>query len=260
MKKIAVCGKGGVGKSFMVYSLTKAFQKKGFNVCVVDTDESNLGLPEMLGIKETPLAFMEYLGGKKSVQQNMMKRFSSGDKEVKISVIEDESFPLSEIGNQYIADHGSIKFITIGKINMPMEGCACPMGAISREFLEKVVLQENEIMIVDTEAGVEHFGRGVEKGIDTVIAISEPTRESLSVAKRIFDLASVMDKKRYLIINKVPYGQIEDKAMGIARAMDLPVSGIVHYDMDVFNSAIEGTEITSKTAILEVEEILNKLI
>jgi CO dehydrogenase nickel-insertion accessory protein CooC1 len=69
-----------------------------------------------------------------------------------------------------------------------------------------------------------------------------------------------MDKKRYLIINKVPYGQIEDKAMGIARAMDLPVSGIVHYDMDVFNSAIEGTEITSKTAILEVEEILNKLI
>jgi len=76
------------------------------------------------------------------------------------------------------------------------------MGVISREFLEKISLKEDEIILVDTEAGVEHFGRGIEKGIDIVIAIAEPYLDSVEVAEKAIGLAQKMGKKVYLFLIK----------------------------------------------------------
>jgi len=259
MKKIAVCGKGGVGKSFMVYAIAKALQKKGFVVCVVDTDESNVGLHRLFGFNTLPRPFMDFLGGKKSIQQTMIKRFSSGQNEPKMSVIDKGQFHVTDIADEYIITQGNISFVTIGKIQEPMEGCACPMGAVSREFLEKVTLQNNEVVIVDMEAGVEHFGRGVEKGIDTVIAISEPSRESMEIARKVVELSNNMGKKSYVIINKVPQG-LEEKVTHIALAMQLPVTGIVHHDPEVFMSSIEGSIDDASKALDEVNQIIEKIV
>lgn len=259
MQKIAICGKGGVGKSFMVYAITKALQKKGFSVCVVDTDESNVGLHRLFGFDVMPKPFMDFLGGKKSVQQTMIKRFSSGQNEPKMSVIEKGQFYVDDIDNEYIIKQENLSFITIGKIQEPMEGCACPMGAVSREFLEKIMLHNNEMLIVDMEAGVEHFGRGVEKGIDTIITISEPSRESLEIAGKVVELSHTMNKKNYVIINKVPQG-LEEKVKGIALSMQLPVIGMVHHDPEVFISSIDGSIDDISKALDEVYDIIESIV
>jgi CO dehydrogenase nickel-insertion accessory protein CooC1 len=77
------------------------------------------------------------------------------------------------------------------------EGCACPMGVLSREFLKKLRLNENWIAFIDMEAGIEHFGRGIDEAIDKVILVVEPSFESLNVAEKIRDLAAGMNKAVY---------------------------------------------------------------
>jgi CO dehydrogenase maturation factor len=258
MKKIAVCGKGGVGKSFIVYALAKAFLKRGKKVIVVDSDESNQTLYRLFGFNEPPSSFMDFLGGKKSVQQSMIKRFQSGVKEPKMSLIEKDTFSINDIPAEFIKKDGNLAIVSIGKIKEPMEGCACPMGVVSREFIEKIELEDNEVMLVDTEAGVEHFGRGIEKGIDTVIVVAEPYLDSIEVAEKAIGLAKKMGKNVYFIINKMP-ANIENKVKEIIQKKGLPLSGIIHFSPDVYSFSIDGKVPETSEAFREVEEFLESI-
>ncbi|MFN3407175.1 MAG: ATP-binding protein, partial [Caldimicrobium sp.] len=153
---------------------------------------------------------------------------------------------------------GNITLISIGKIKEPLEGCACPMGIISRELLEKIELEENEIIIVDTEAGIEHFGRGIEKGIDAVIAVAEPYLDSIEVAEKAISLAKKMGKKVYLVINKVPH-HIENKVKDIVSKKGLEISALIHFSPDVYESSLEGKIFENSNVFLEIEEFTEKL-
>lgn len=137
--------------------------------------------------------------------------------------------------------------VSIGKIKESMEGCACPMEVISREFLEKILLKEDEIIIIDTEAGVEHFGRGIEKGIDTVIALVEPYLDSIGVAEKAIGLAQKMGKKVYFILNKVP-AEFESKVRENDQRKGLTVSGLIHFSPDIYNESISGKIPDNSTA------------
>lgn len=255
MKKVAVVGKGGVGKSFIVYGLTKALAKKGIRVLVVDADESNQSLYKFFGFSEPPSSFMDSLGGKKTVQQSIMKRFQSGEKEPKMSVIEKEFFRIDDIPEKFIKKDGNISLVSIGKIKEPMEGCACPMGIVSREFLEKIELLDNENILVDTEAGVEHFGRGLEKGIDTVIAVAEPYIDAIEVAEKALALAQEMGKRGYLLLNKVP-AELESKVKEAAQKRGLSITGIVRFYPEVYSLALDGKIPEKSVAFSDMERFL----
>jgi CO dehydrogenase maturation factor len=258
MKKIAVCGKGGVGKSFFVCAFAKAFSKRGKKILVIDSDESNQTLYKLFGFNEPPSDFMDFLGGKKNVQQSLIKRFQSGEKEPKMSVIEKDSFSINDIPEEFIKRDGNISLVSIGKIKEPMEGCACPMGAISREFLEKILLKDDEIIIVDTEAGVEHFGRGVEKGIDTVIALAEPYLDSVEVAEKAIRLSQKMGKNVYFILNKVP-AEFENKVRENVQKKGLTISGLIHFSPDVYHESINGKIPDNSIVFKEIEQILESI-
>ena len=79
--------------------------------------------------------------------------------------------------------------VSIGKINSAFEGCACPMGVLSREFLKKLWLPEKTIAIIDMEAGIEHLGRATAKAVDKLIVVVEPGRRSIDTAEHIRKLA-----------------------------------------------------------------------
>ena len=126
-------------------------------------------------------------------------------------MIEKEKIILDEIPQGCKTKIGKITVILTGEIREPMEGCACPMGVVSKEFIEKLRLKDQKVLIVDTETGAEHFGRGVEKGIDTVIIVAEPSFESIEVASKTWELAQKLRKDIYLILNKVPEGEVREK-------------------------------------------------
>lgn len=256
MNKIAIVGKGGVGKSFITYALSKFFAQKANKVLVVDCDESNKSLFRLFGFAHSPKDFMDFLGGKKAVQQKLIKKFK--DKEAKINILEKGLVTLESIPTEFIQQDGNIFLINIGKISHPMEGCACPMGVVSREFLEKIELKKDELVIVDTEAGVEHFGRGIEQGIDVVLAIAEPYLDSIEVAKRAYFLAKDMGKRAYLLFNKVT-SNLKERLEKTLEQQDIELLGFIDFYPEVYASALDGKIPENKSVFSEIEKIGEKI-
>jgi len=258
MKKIVVCGKGGVGKSLIVYLLSKAIIKKGYNVVVIDSDESNLTLHKLFGFEIPPQPFIEFLGGKKALQQSMRRQFQSSEKEFKMSAIESTYLTTEQLEGDYVKKDGALSLMAVGKIKEPLEGCACPMGVLTKELIDKIVLKPDEIMIVDTEAGVEHFGRGIENGIDTVIAVAEPYLDSIEVAEKIIELAGKLNKNTHLLINKVPPG-MEQKVKEILDRKGLAAYNIIHFSQDTYLASMEGRPDMDEQIFGEIQEILERI-
>ncbi len=258
MKKIIICGKGGVGKTFIVYEFSKIFAKKGYKVLVVDADESNNSLFKLFGFKDPPFPLINLLGGKKGIQKQMMKMFASKTTEPTMDIIDKESIAVQEIPSEFKRVKGDITLFIVGKIKEPMEGCACPMGALSRDFLEKIQLDHNSVLLVDTEAGIEHFGRGLERGVDTLIAIAEPYMDSIEIAEKALSLAHEMGKTAYLILNKVPI-DLEEKVIDIANNRKLNIIGIVHFSQNVYKASVFGQAQADEDISAELHTILNRI-
>lgn len=186
--KTLVCGKGGSGKSTISALLAKAIAEENKEVLVMDTDESNSGLHNKLGIEPSE-DFMYYFGGKEVLHD-------------KIKELQDD-WKISEIPERFLSQDGNIRLLTMGKIYDFGEGCACPINELSSKFLEKINLEKNEYLIADTDAGIEHLGRGVDKGCDILLAVVDPSRESLDLSKKIMSMAEDIDIKVYYVLNKV---------------------------------------------------------
>jgi len=151
--------------------------------------------------------------------------------------------------------------MSIGKILQSMEGCACPMGVLSREFLKKLVLAEDELVFVDMEAGVEHFGRGVETSIDSVIIVVEPPLESINVGQKIHELATGIGIKNvWAVMNKVPSGEIATRLTTELQERHIEVVGCIYFDADIFTSSIEGKIPANGVAVQETKEVMNSIL
>ena len=152
----------------------------GKTVLVVDSDESNFGLHRQLGV-DLPRDFTEYFGGKDKAFKKMM----AGEilDTVKLSAFAEkffsQAFTISEIPQEYVAKKDGVMLISSGKIHRANEGCACTMNKILEQFVDHLTLSQDEIALLDTEAGVEHFGRGVDNSVDQILMVVDPSFESL---------------------------------------------------------------------------------
>jgi len=133
------------------------------------------------------------------------------------------------------------------------------MGVLSREFLKKLRLREGEIAIVDMEAGVEHFGRGIDEGIDGVLLVVEPSLESITLAERVKGLASGMGKRIWAVINKVTSQGMASRIKGELERRKIEVIGAIPHDEGVFEACLEGRALQGKEASQEAKRILDQL-
>jgi CO dehydrogenase maturation factor len=223
--KIVVCGKGGCGKSTIVALLAKEMARRKNKVLVIDSDESNIGLHSRLGM-EKPADFMNYFGGKKLLfeKTNEMKN----------------KWRLDNLPEDYLTEKGNIQLLSMGKIYQFGEGCACPINALSSKFLEVLDLRDGEFLIADTDAGIEHFGRGLEKGVDILLVIVDPSQESILLANKISELGQQIDKPVYYILNRINNQQTKDILMNsIDRER---VIAVIPENKEIFMSGLAGSE------------------
>jgi CO dehydrogenase maturation factor len=259
--KIAICGKGGSGKSAVVTLLANAMRERGYRVLVVDSDESNVGLYRMLGFDRAPVPLMELVGGKKRVQKQMTSKYSSGESEPRMNVLTQDIISVEDIPREHVLERDNIRLMSIGKILQSLEGCACPMGVLSREFLKKLRLNEDEVVIVDMEAGVEHFGRGVETSIDSVLVVVEPSFDSIQLAEKVNSLASGIGVNNvWAVLNKVTSDEMVAKLSEELRKRNIHVIGCIHHDPEIFDACLEGRPLHGCKAAQEVGEILDTVI
>jgi CO dehydrogenase maturation factor len=194
--KILICGKGGSGKSTVTSLLAKNLEAKGYRVLVVDADESNFGLSAQLGLAD-PTELMEQIGGKKAVK-NKMGKVKDGHK----APVFDESWRIEDIPEECLSSRGGLYLLQVGKVKHYDEGCACPMGVLSKDFLNRLTLSSKDVALIDTEAGVEHLGRGVASSVDLILGVIDPSYESIRLSKKIFAMTQESEKPLYFVINK----------------------------------------------------------
>jgi CO dehydrogenase maturation factor len=223
--KILICGKGGCGKSTIATLLAKEIAARGNKVLVIDNDESNIGLHNRLGM-DKPEDFMNYFGGKKVLFEKARDL--------------NDAWRLGDIPGEYLTDKGNIKLLSMGKIYQFGEGCACPINALSSKFLEILDLADGEFLIADTDAGIEHFGRGVEKGVDILLVVIDPSRESVLLAEKISELGNEVDKPVYYILNRIADRETEDL---LRNAIDSDrLVAVIRENKEIFVSGLTGNE------------------
>jgi len=250
MMKILMCGKGGSGKSTVAALLAREIAGRGMRVLVVDADESNFGIYKMLGFDQ-PKDFMESLGGKRALSERLM-RFIRSERREALSIIPEE-FRLEDIPPEVIVGDDMIKLVAIGKIHDFGEGCACPMGALAREFLEKL-RTDGEHVIVDTDAGIEHFGRGVEAGCDKIVAVIDPCYESVQLSGKIAEMGEKIGKDVFFIVNRIDEDS-EDILDMIERDR---VIGVIPKRKDIFRANLTGEPLPDAESMGEIAERLLK--
>ena len=229
-KKIAVCGKGGTGKSTIVALMTNALRQAGYLVLVMDTDESNPGLYRLFGFDQQPRPLMA-----------LLERFSLGETKPETEWLKQDEILVQDIPSEYLLECDSLKFLMAGKIADPFQGCACSIADIARGFIEKLVLKDREIVLIDMEAGIESFGRGVERGVDTVLVVVEPSFESLALAEKISYMSDGIGVNKVMAIpNKVASEKAGKRIVEKLENKKIKVIGTVYFDSQINEASLEG--------------------
>ena len=240
--KILICGKGGSGKSTIASLLAKDLEIKGFRILVIDADESNYGLRVQLGL-EDPKELMDQLGGKKAVVDKMWAGRSAGEKVPIFS----ESWSINEIPSECISKKDNLYLLQIGKVKHFGEGCACPMGGLSRDFLNRLKLGPKDISVIDTEAGVEHLGRSVESGVDVILLVMDPSYESIRLSEKISAMAKEAGKSVYFVLNKMDKATADKISDKIGKER---VVGFVPFTPIIQEKGLSGEELGASAADL----------
>jgi CO dehydrogenase maturation factor len=243
--KIIICGKGGSGKSTLSTLVARGLSNRGYSILMVDGDESNLGLHRLLG-GQAPLNFMDSLGGKKGFREKLNNTFPQGNTDV----IFGPNTKVKDIPKECVSTIDNIRLLAVGKIHHLGEGCACPIGRLSKTILSNLSIGKNEIVIIDAEAGIEHFGRGIDAACDMVLGVVDPTFESFMLAKKMEDMVRDSEKEIFFVMNKVDE-RVEasmnkriDQKKVITR---IPMSN------DIFMSSLNGEKLSAD--LPEIEEV-----
>jgi CO dehydrogenase maturation factor len=179
--KIAVTGKGGVGKSTIVALMARILRDSGKRVLAIDADP-DMNLATILGVPEsytiTPIIELkELIAERTGTEVGTPAPFFTMNPKV------------DDIPEKYCIEYQGIKLLTMGTVKLGGGGCACPENAFLKQLLSHLVLQRTEWVLVDMEAGIEHLGRATAIGVNEMIVVVEPSQASLETAHRVKALA-----------------------------------------------------------------------
>lgn len=233
--KIAVSGKGGVGKTSIAGTLARFFAKDDYKVLAIDNDSAmnlnyTLGIDEETKEKITPIKEMKKL----IKERTTVPGGGPGVYNINPNV--------SDIPDRFkVEGPDGLELLVLGSIEEPAGGCLCPENALIRTILHNLLVKRDEVVVVDFEAGLEHLGRGTAKGIDVMLVIAEPSQKSLDLSKKIIELSKKLGVINiYLVLNKVHDESEVDIVHDIIKDWEVPLYHTIPFDPEVGKADLKG--------------------
>jgi CO dehydrogenase maturation factor len=244
--KVVVAGKGGSGKSTITTLMAKLALSRGRRVIVVDADESNPGIERMFGLGVPSPGLLELVGGRKHVFGDVRDAASEELKDLVISIMAD-------------AERREFSVVRLGKIRVAGSGCACPQGAIAREVLA-YPFKDRTVVFVDAEAGVEHFGRGIDARADKIIFVVDPSYDSVTLCEEAKRLADSIHLKVLVVLNKVDSDLTSDLLRNQLNKKGIEAKAAIPYDATILQSTLEGESLQAGSAVEGVRKLLDEVL
>lgn len=247
--KIAVSGKGGVGKTTLSAFLARWFAGQGKSVLAIDADpDANMG--HALGVEGAsdivPISGMKQLVAERteSTPGSFGGFFKMNPK-------------VDDLPEKVAVPCGDgVRLMVMGGVKKGGMGCVCPESVLLKNLVQHLVLRRDEVVVMDMEAGIEHLGRATSRAVDCLVIVVEPGRRSMATARRIRELAGDIGLTRIALVGNKVRGD-EDRDFLRKHLSDFEILGFVPYDPRIIEADIRGgfPEVVSEESRRSLEAI-----
>lgn len=253
--KVAISGKGGVGKTTLAAFVIKEVAKRGLKVLAIDADpDANLALAlGMPGYSSViPIADMkELIEERTGVKMRSMGTFFKMNPTV------------SDLPEKLSVTEGNVKLMVMGGVKKGGGGCVCPENVLLKSLVSHLILNRDEAVVMDMEAGIEHLGRGTAGSVNCLIVVVEPGKRSVETALQINRLAQEIGIKNIALVGNKIRNKSDREYLKISLP-DFSFLGFIPYHQDFIEADINGGQpfesVKSKKVISEIAMIVNSVL
>ena len=246
--KVAITGKGGVGKTTLSSTLARLYADEGRTVLAADVDpDANLGLA--LGLTQEEVDEIIPISKMRTLVEERTGA-SAANKFFKLNPY------VADIPDTFSKDINGVKLLVMGTVDVGGSGCVCPEHVMLKSILSTLTYRKNDVVVMDMEAGLEHLGRGTAMNMDQFIVVIEPGARSVQTYRNVKRLACDLGVKKVRVVaNKVRDEQDEEFVKNSIPAEDL--LGMIHYNTEVIDADRNGQSPYdySPKAIAEIRKI-----